>query len=130
MARVPLPLSGLVGFPGLQRVVGSRYAAQGCVYGDAPFLKQPFWDIEPIPVLLAPGAELTRGGIRPCRELQMSRPHFKFSRQGEQRRNGTPPIGVFALARRSGENRRCRHRPRSYSDWADTAAESSHEWRM
>jgi len=57
---------------------GSIVEAQ--VYGDAPLLKQPFWDIAPIPVLLAPGAELTRRGIHLYRELQLPRPHFEFSR--------------------------------------------------
>jgi hypothetical protein len=39
--------------------VGSRDGTEGWIYGDAPLLKLPFWDIAAIPVLLAPGAELT-----------------------------------------------------------------------
>jgi hypothetical protein len=55
-------------------VVGSRDGAEIQIYGDAPLFKQPFWDIEPIPVLLTPGAEVTRGGIHLCRELQLPDP--------------------------------------------------------
>ena len=32
--------------------------AESWIYGDVPLLEQPFWDIAPIPVLLAPGTQL------------------------------------------------------------------------
>jgi len=115
---------------GSRIVAWSGHTTEGCVYGDAPFLKEPFWDIALIPVSLAPDAEFRRRGIHPCRKPQLPGPHFKPSRQSEQRRNGTPPIGVAAFALRSGESNRCRHRPRSYSALGDCAAESSPGWRM
>jgi hypothetical protein len=95
--------------------VGSRDGAESDIYGDAPLLKQPFWDVAPILVSLAPGAELTRRRIRPCRKLQLPDPQFEFSSESGSERNGTPPIGVSAFALRSGESNRYRHRPRSYS---------------
>jgi hypothetical protein len=61
----------------------------------------------------------------PCRELQLSDPHFKFSRQSEQRRNGTPPIGVPAFSSRDVESNQYRHRPRSYAALLECAAEPS-----
>jgi hypothetical protein len=42
----------------------SRHAAEGWIYVDAPLPKEPFGDVDTIPVLLAPGAELTRGHIQ------------------------------------------------------------------
>jgi hypothetical protein len=84
--------------------VGSRDGAEVEIYGDAPLFKQPFWDIAPIPVLLAPGAERTRRGIRPCRKLQLPDPQFEFSRESGSERNGMPPIGVSAFAPRRGES--------------------------
>ena len=36
----------------------SSDAADVCIHGDAPLGQDPFWDIAPIPVLLAPGAKL------------------------------------------------------------------------
>ena len=36
----------------------SSGAADVCIHGDAPLGQEPFWDIAPIPVLLAPGAKL------------------------------------------------------------------------
>ena len=110
--------------------VGPRDAAQGCVYGDAPLLKEPFGDVDTITVLLALGPELTRGRIHLCHEVQLPDPHFKFGRQSEHRRNGTRPIRVFSFALRRGKSNRCRHMTRSYYALGDCAAESSHGWRM
>ncbi len=80
----------------------TRDGAEEEIYGDAPLLKQPFWDIEPVPVLLTPGVELTRRGIRPWRKVQLPDPQLEFSRESESKRNGTPPVGVSAFALRSG----------------------------
>jgi hypothetical protein len=103
--------SGLLGLLRLSAAVGSRDGAEVEIYSDAPLFKQPFWDIAPIPVLLAPGAERTRRGIRPCRKLQLPDPQFEFSRESGSERNGMPPIGVSAFAPRSGESNQYRHRP-------------------
>ena len=32
----------------------SRGVAEVCIYGDAPLRQEPFWDIAPIPIFLAP----------------------------------------------------------------------------
>src|SRR5882724_1976431 len=38
-------------------------AAEVCVYADLPLIKQPFWDVAPVPVLFAPFAQLGRDDI-------------------------------------------------------------------
>src|SRR5882724_921995 len=55
-------------------------------------------DIEPIPVLLAPSAELKRSCIHPCGQLQLSRPSSNSVAESGSWRKGTPPIGVSAFA--------------------------------
>jgi hypothetical protein len=64
-------------------VVGSRGGAEVEVYGDAPLLKEPFGDVDTIPVLLTPGPQLKRARIHLCYEVQLPDLHFKFSRQSE-----------------------------------------------
>jgi len=44
-------------------ILGLCRAVEVCVYEDPPLIKQPFWDVEAVPVSLAPVAELSRGGI-------------------------------------------------------------------
>src|SRR6266704_2749054 len=73
-------------------------AAEDCVYGDVPLLKEPFGDVDTIPVSVAPDAELTRGGIHLCCELQLRDLQFEFSGECGSTRNGTPPIGIAAFA--------------------------------
>ena len=53
--------------------------AEDCIYGDVPLLKEPFGDVDTIPVSLAPDAELTREGIHLYRELQLRDLQFEFS---------------------------------------------------
>ena len=62
-------------------VTGLGGVVEAQVPGDAPLLEQPFWDVDSIPVLLAPGAELKRRGIRIQRELQLLDPQFEFCSQ-------------------------------------------------
>jgi hypothetical protein len=38
-------------------------AAEVRVYADFPLIQQPFWDVESVPVSLAPDAELIREDI-------------------------------------------------------------------
>src|SRR5216683_2240159 len=103
------------------------------VHGDAPLLEQPFGDVDPIPVLLAPGAELDRGRIRLWRELQASHPQLELGGERRDGRHGTPPIWVAALANSNWESRRYRHRPRSYAASGGSAgirARMAHGLRM
>jgi len=37
-----------------------RGAAEVWINGDVPHIKQPFWDVEPVPVPLAPTAQFIR----------------------------------------------------------------------
>jgi hypothetical protein len=37
-----------------------RGAAEVWINGDVPHIKQPFWNVKPVPVSLAPVAELIR----------------------------------------------------------------------
>ena len=39
------------------------------IYGNAPLLEQPFWDVEPIPALFAPPVQLLGEDIRVCGEV-------------------------------------------------------------
>jgi hypothetical protein len=100
-----------------------RGAAEGWIYGDTPLPEEPFRDIAPIPVLLAPRAELTRGGIHRWSELQLPDPQFELGGENGSGLNGTPPVGVAAFASRSDWYR---HRPRSYSALGDSAGGISH----
>jgi hypothetical protein len=93
--------------------------AEVWIYVEAPFRKQPFGDVDTIPVFLAPGVKLTRGGIQLWRELQVSDPQFELGGENRSGRNGAPPIGVAAFARMDD---RYRHRPRSYSALGERAA--------
>jgi len=102
----------------------SRNVAEGWIYGEAPRLKQPFWDVYTIPVLPAPVPQFRRRGIHLWRELQLPDPQFKFGGERGSGRNGTPPIGVAAFASQSRKSDRYRHRTRSYSALGHSAAES------
>ena len=46
-----------------------RDVTEGWIYGDAPGFQQPFGDVAPVAVALAPGAQLGRIEIRLWREL-------------------------------------------------------------
>jgi len=87
-------------------------AAEDGIYGDAPLLKEPFGDVDSVPVLLAPDVEFTRRSIHLCREFQSHDLQLEFSGQRGSTWNGSPPIGVAAFAR---VDNGCRHRSRSYS---------------
>jgi hypothetical protein len=44
-------------------------AAEVGIHGDIPRIQQPFWDVEPISIALAPDAELIREDIGLWRQL-------------------------------------------------------------
>ena len=44
-------------------------AAEVWIYGDVPRIQQPFWDVESVPVSLAPDAEPIREDIGLWRQL-------------------------------------------------------------
>jgi hypothetical protein len=48
---------------------GLRGAAEVCIYGDFPGIKQPFWDVASVSVLLTPVVELRREDIGIWRQL-------------------------------------------------------------
>ncbi len=82
--------------------------AEERIYCYVPFLKEPFGNVNTIPVSLAPDAKLTRGGIHLCCELHLRNSQFEFSSERGNTRNLTPPIGISAFA--SGSHR-YRHKP-------------------
>ena len=94
----------------------SRGASEDCVHGDVPLFKEPFGDVDTIPVSVAPGAEFTRGGIHLCCELQLLDPQFEFSGEYGGTRNRTPPIGISAFAIKTWESR-YRHKPDHTPRW-------------
>ena len=99
------------------------------IYGDAPLRKEPFGDVDSIPVLLAPDSEHTRRCIHLWRELQLLGLQFELGGESRSGWHRTPPVGISAFASRSGGSDRYRHRPRSYAAMGGSAAESSHGWR-
>ncbi len=76
----------------------SRGAAEVCIYGDVPRIKQPFWDIGPVPVSLAPGSQLTGVDIGFWRQSQVPRLHFELGRESwsEPERASATPVRVSA----------------------------------
>ena len=87
-------------------MLGSRWLRGGgevWIYGNVPLSKQPFWDVQPIPVLPAPPAQFGRVDIRVCGESQVPDLQFEFSRENWGGRNGTPPVGIAAFARYIGD---------------------------
>jgi hypothetical protein len=48
---------------GACKIGGLRGAAEVCVNAELPLIKQPFWDVESVPVSLAPAAQLSRDDI-------------------------------------------------------------------
>ena len=76
---------------------------------DAPFFEEPFGDVDAVPILPAPDAELTRRRVHLGLEVQALDLQFEFGGDSWSGRNGTPPIGVPAFAR--GKHRR-HHRPK------------------
>ena len=80
-----------------------RGVAEGWIYGEAPCLKQPFWDVDTVPVLPAPGTQFRRRGIHLCRKVQLPDPQFEFSSERRGGRDGMSPIGISAFASHSWE---------------------------
>jgi hypothetical protein len=68
------------------------------IYGNVPFPKQPFGDVEPISVLPAPPAQFGRVDIRLLRKVQVTNLQFEFGRDGGGKRQGMPPVGIATLA--------------------------------
>jgi len=77
--------------------------AEGWIYGDAPLRKEPFWDVDPVFVLLAPSPQFCRRGIHLGRELQLLNPQLEFGGERRAGRSRTSPIGVSAVASHSWE---------------------------
>jgi hypothetical protein len=84
-------------------------------YGDAPFPQQPFRDVGPIPVSLAPDEQLTRGGVDLLRESQFPDLHFKLGDKNGSWREGTAPVWISAFAGRNLEIDWVCHKPTWYS---------------
>src|SRR2546422_7433581 len=103
-----------------KRLGGHAGAAEDCVHGDVQLLKEPFGDVDTIPVSVAPDAELTRGGIHLCCELQLRDLQFEFSGECRSTRNGTPPIGISAFAIENWESR-YQHKPDHTPPWVTCA---------
>jgi len=72
------------------------------------FLKEPFGDVDTIPVSVAPDAELARGGIHLCCELQLRDLQFEFSGECGSTQMGRP-IGKSASFAMENWESRYRH---------------------
>jgi hypothetical protein len=79
------------------RLKWSRGVAEGWIYGEAPRLKQPFWDVDTVPVLPAPGTQFRRRGIHLCRKLQLPDPQFELSSERRGGRDGNVPNWDFRV---------------------------------
>jgi hypothetical protein len=73
------------------------------IYGDVPLLQQPFGDVKPIPVLPAPGAQLSREDIRLSRESQVPDLQFEFGSDNWRGGNEPPSAGIAACATYFGD---------------------------
>lgn len=81
----------------------SRGIAEGWIYREAPNLEQPFWDVDTVPVLSAPGPKFRRRGIHLRRKVQLPDVQFEFSSERRGGRDGMSPIGISAFASHSWE---------------------------
>ena len=86
------------------------------IYSDAPVFKQRFWDIEPVLISLAPGAQLRRVKIDLWRESQSSYLHLELRRESWSRGNRLPPIRVSALSNYGRRREVSQHGPNGPND--------------
>ena len=93
----------------ITKAKSSGGVAEAWIYGDAPFLKQPFGDVAPVSVSLAPSTQLNRAGVCVLRESQVPHLHFELGRERRAGPKGLPPIGIAATARHDGESGWYRH---------------------
>jgi hypothetical protein len=70
------------------------------LYTEFPLIQQPFWNVEPISISLAPGPKLRREGMGLYRESQLPDLHFEFGSEDRGGWHGTAPAGIAALTRR------------------------------
>jgi len=75
----------------------SRCIGEVWIYGYVPRVKQPFWNVEPVSVSLAPVAELSREDIRLDRESQLPDLQFELGRNTGAGRMGRPQLGLPRL---------------------------------
>jgi hypothetical protein len=87
-------------------------AADVWIYGDVPLVQQPFGDVDTIPVLPAPAAQLGREDIRFSREVQLPDLQFEFGHEDRDGWHGTPPVGIAAFASYIGDGGGSRRSPR------------------
>ena len=93
-------------------------AGEEVVDGDPPFFEEPLGDVDTVPILLAPDAELARGGIRARREVQPPRLQLELGGEHGTGQDGTPSVRAAAFAHA------CRRQARSYSASVDFGVES------
>ena len=72
-------------------------AAPERIHGDAPLLKQPFWDVDAILVLLAPSTQVCRLAIPLCREPKLLDAQIEFSGECRGGGMGRPQLGFPRL---------------------------------
>ena len=77
--------------------MGSGGAVEDPVHVDAPLLEQPFWDVDAVPVLLAPEAERARRCIHVRREPQAPRLQLELGGEGGRYWMGRPQFGLPRL---------------------------------
>jgi len=84
---------------------GLRGAGEVCVYADLPLIQQPFWDVAAVPVLFAPAAQVSRGGIGLWHQVQLPNLHFEFGAEDRSREHGTAPVRIAAFSKHKGLTR-------------------------
>lgn len=77
-------------------VPGLRGAPEEWIYGDVPWIKQSFRDVAPVPISLAPAAELIRKDIGLWRQVQLPDLQLEFGGKGWSSLHETAPVGIAA----------------------------------
>jgi hypothetical protein len=90
---------------------GGLLSADVWIYGDVPLLQQPFGDVDTIPVLPAPPAQLRGEGVFFSVEVQLLCLQFEFGGEDREGRHGLPPLGIAAFVSSVGDGGWSRHIP-------------------
>jgi hypothetical protein len=92
--------------------VGLGGVGEVWIHGNVPRFQQPFWDVAPISVSLAPAPKLGREDIRLCGESQLPDLHFELGRKHRTGPKGFSPVGIAAFTRHDWESGGSQHNPR------------------
>jgi hypothetical protein len=81
---------------------GLRGGAEVSVYAESPLIPQPFRNVEPISISLAPSPKLRREDTGLYRESQLPDLQFELRTEDRSGRHETSPVGIAAFVRHEG----------------------------